>query len=161
MRVVVPYTKLRIETARALDASGYAWEPVKMTHDESYWELLADLWAARETFVIVEHDVVIEPGSLRELDECDTWRCSIPIEYMNGPYAGLGCTKFDARTIAARPNALERVAGMSDATHAPKHWCRLDAWLQAVLAGLPLHIHSGVLDHMRDTATISPSHGCI
>ncbi len=37
----------------------------------------------------------------------------------------------------------------------------LDAWLQAVLGGLPLHIHSGVLEHIRDTATISPSHGCI
>lgn len=166
MRVVVPFTNLRPQTAAALDATGHAWEAVDVSgSDDACWQLLSDLWRTREGFIWVEHDIVVHPTALQELEECGSAWCGFYSPYFVGNYPGMGCVKFSAGLTASVPDALDRVATMSDASHSPKHWCRLDAWLQYVVlpqARLQRHLHLEVLGHVRDyEGQPQPSHGCV
>lgn len=162
MRVVVPFTDLQPETAVALDATGYEWEAVDVSDsDEAYWSLLAGLWSDGETFTIVEHDVVVVQNAMRQFEECYGEWCAFPAQYVNGPYAGLACTKFSAALIARNPQAVVKAGELYDSTHPPRHWCRLDAWLQRQFAGERRCFHVPVLRHIRDyKGHPQPSHGC-
>lgn len=165
MRVVVPFTTLAPGVAAALDATGWLWESVYVgASDEDYWDLLASLWADGDTFAIVEHDVLVEPGTLDELNDCSSQWCGFAVPYFNGPYPGLACAKFGSGLIGMKPNALQEVAAISDPAHPPKHWCRLDAWLQyRVLpaTGARRCIHPQILGHVRPHDGVPrPSHGC-
>lgn len=163
MIVVVPLTVVRVPVLAALDATGYDFSLVDVSDsDESYWSLLAGLWRSGESFTIVEHDVIVEEDSIAGLDECPEQWCAFAVRYGSGQHVGLGCVKFTAAFCAGRPRAMELVGEMSDATHAKKHWCRIDAWLSRVLAPATAHVHPGLLDHVRDDGgPIVPSHGCI
>ncbi len=160
MRLVVPYTSLRPETAAALDASGQAYEAVRVHGDDGYFALLSGLWADGAAFAIVEQDIVVGPGTLPDLAACPGDWCSFPFPYMSsGAYHGLGCVRFSAALLARAPDAMDRVAVMSDATHGPSHWCRLDAWLQQVLreAGEQRCEHLPPVGHLNRY----PAHGCV
>jgi len=165
MRVIAPYTAFAPGVAEALDATGWAWHPVDVSGSpRAYWDLLDDLWRECRTFAIVEHDVIVQPDLIDHLVACPADWCAYPIEYFNGPYAGLGCAKFGAGLISSNPFAIDAVGGMSDAGHEAKHFCRLDAWLQQVLGrnGATMHVHSPVLRHVRPYAgPPQPSHGCV
>ena len=159
MRLVVPFTNLRPETRTALDASGQAYETVRMHDDDSYFALLSGLWAAGETFAVVEQDIVIGPGTMPSLQGCAGDWCAFGYAYMAaGAYYGLGCTRFSAALLARVPDALDRVAVMHDETHRPRHWCRLDSWLSAVLreSGEKRCEHLPPVGHLNRY----PSHGC-
>ena len=162
--MIVPYTIVQPAVRAALDQTGREWEPVNVSgSDDAYWQLLSDLWDARESFAIVEHDVIVRPDTLDLIEACQSPWCSWRIHYGGQAYPGLGCAKFTAEIISRVPNALELVGQMSDATHPPKHWCRLDAWLQYTV--LPLHgcrmcVHGPVLDHYRPPGVRGSSHGC-
>ncbi len=159
MRLVVPYTSLRPETAAALDASGQAYETVRVHGDDGYYALLSGLWAAGEAFAVVEQDIVVGPGTLPDLAACPRDYCVFGYPYLNsGNYYGLGCVRFSAALLARVPDALDQVAFMSDETHGPCHWCRLDAWLQQVLreAGERRCEHLPPVGHLNRY----PSHGC-
>lgn len=161
MRVVVPYTHIAAATASALTATDWPIEASYVGASyEAYWELLAGLWQDGETFAIVEHDIVVRPDTLDALQDCPHEWCSYGAPYYNGVYHGMGCVKFSAGLIARHPRALEQVAEYSDADHPPKHWCRLDAWLQGrVLVSEYRHRHEEVLGHSK--ADLLPSHGCM
>lgn len=161
MKVYVPYTNLAEGVVSALEASGYAYTPVWVGGDSTdYWSLLSDCWSNGETFAIVEHDIVVRPESLAELDTCPYEWCSFGAPYFCGVYHGLGCVKFTANLIARHPNALDKVAAYHDEGHPSKHWCRLDAWLQdRVLASEYRHRHETVLEHAKKE--LVPSHGCV
>ena len=163
MKVYVPFTEVHKDTLAALVASKCDYELVRVSgSDEAYWELLSDLWAKRETFTIVEHDVVIRPDTIDELANCSFDWCAFPIPYLSSTHIGMGCVKFGVSLMQRFPDALDRVAPISDAKHPPKHWCRLDAWLQTrILPMQERHNHTTVLGHIRSGDTISPSHGCI
>lgn len=164
MRVFVPYVELAAGVAAGLNSTGMQWDPIPVSHsDDAYWATLADMWDAAESFTIVEHDVIIQPDTIAELALCEREWCSFLVPYFNGPYAGLGCVKFTTPLIRRNPDALNVVAGMSDPSHEPKHFCRLDAWLQQTLgrAGEQLHIHDTILGHVRPyDGPPQPSHGC-
>ena len=165
MKIVLAFTKRRIEVIKALETAGWDYEAVDVSRsEEAYWELLNELWEAQRSFIVVEHDVVVLPNTITQLVLCPESWCSFPVEYFNGPYAGLGCAKFSETFIREHPTALAHIAGMSDDAHPPKSWCRLDGWLQQILGkeGARRHVHSGVLKHLRDdTRTPYPSHGCV
>ena len=162
MRVIVPYTDLRKETKKALKQTGYKFETVFVGNSDSdYFDLLSDLWRKGETFAIVEHDIVVHPTALAELEQCSSDWCAFPSYYFNSTHVGLGCVKFGSTLIKAHPYAMDQVGTISDNRHEVKHWCRLDAWLQQrVLPATKRHVHSNVVGHVRSGSYIKPSHGC-
>ncbi len=166
MRVVVPYTNLRNETRAAIEASGWDYDPIDVSSDdEAYWRLLRDLWAAGETFCIVEQDIVVKPETLDGLAACTEWRCAAAYPYFNGLYPGLGCTRFSAELLSSVPGAIEEIGSWSDEIHPLRHWCRLDGWLQTLLKRnyhVPLCTNHGIVGHIRDySGSPYPSHGCV
>lgn len=169
--VILPHVPpLRPEVVQALTGWDVAFVDVSGS-DESYWQLLADVWAKAASFIVVEQDVVVRPDSLDELIECERPWCSFQVPYVGRLYAGLSCAKFSAGLVGRIPDALERVATIErgeDPLHPPCHWCRLDSWLQHVLReeGAEMHVHAPPLGHLRDDSSpsapwaIAPAHGC-
>jgi hypothetical protein len=91
--------------ARLVDVSG---------DDQAYWRLLRDYWAAGETFIVVEHDVL----PTRELLE-SMWQCPEPLCTGDpAPGATLQCVKFAAALIGQFPTLLSDIG--------PHSWQGLD-----------------------------------
>lgn len=160
VKVVVPFTRLRDEARAALDEWAPGWEGRDVSaDDEAYWRLLADLWAEGESFVLVEHDVVIVEGIVDALAACPFDWCCAAYPYGRGTIVGLGCTKFTAPLLARVPDAVERAGLVEDRTHPPRHWCRLDASLNRVLcdAGEPRCYKHPDVGHMGGGGS---AHGC-
>lgn len=152
MRVLVPATREPLYKAGVTVF-------IDSTDDESYWRFWSDLWAVGESVIVVEHDIVPSGDALAELVTCDGDWCAQPYPYFVGAYHGLGCVKFTSELMRQTPNLWERVAGMSDPGHPPKHWCRLDGWSQQVLnqSGLVMCRHQTLVGHGNSD---KPSHGC-
>jgi hypothetical protein len=161
--IVVPYTRPHEETSDAIAAAGFSPWVKRFVggSDAAYFELLTELWAAGETFTIVEHDVIPNRDALVSLDDCSNVWCACPYPYLYGqPHVGLGCTRFRAELLTRHPDLMEVVAGMSDRTHPAKHWCRLDAWITNTLRGRGEHrceTHPQVEHAMAQRGS---SHGC-
>lgn len=117
MRVVLPFAVPDGERLQpwALSASILAmrqdgWNPtlVYMEGNNSYYDLLSKCWKQRESFCIIEHDIVVWPGALTELDNCNELWCTRPYYCSVGWILdGLGCTKFDEQLIHKFPNFLD------------------------------------------------------
>ncbi len=162
----MPFTSLAPGVVEALDATGWSYETVAVSgSDEAYYDLLSGLWADSEGWINVEHDVLVNPDTLDELADCPHDWCRFPVEYVNGPYPGLGCVKFSTEIVRRNPDAMVEVGLLSDGNHPRKFWCRLDGWLQSVVlprAAENSHIHETVLAHVRDyDGQPQPSHGCL
>ncbi len=164
MQIYIPYTHPCEEVITAVVDAGYEPNPVDVSEsDDAYFELLRHLWSVGDSFGIVEHDVVVRDDSLTILEECESPWCAFTFEYARNPIPGLGCVKFTADIIARNPTAMDEVAAMWDETHLPRHWCRLDAWLQQHV--LPDHgekqcVHTPPLRHLREGGPMRTSHGC-
>lgn len=162
--MICPCVEVEPATEKALADTGWKWSRAYVGHsEEAYWEVLSRLWRIGETFCVVEHDVIVRPDSLSELAQCSSDWCSFEVPYGCGIYAGLSCAKFSAALIARHPDTLEKVGERSDEGHLPKHWCRLDSWLQVVLRekGESMCVHSPPLGHRESVAGyIASSHGC-
>ncbi len=161
--VYVPYTDLKRRTVEGLESTGRVPIYVDVSKsDESYFDLLSSLWRSGETFIIVEHDVVVRETTIAELESCERSWCAFGTPYFNGVHVGLGCVKFGSELIARFPRAFDEVAKMHDIKHPAKHWCRLDSWLQdRVLPTRERHIHEPSVGHLKETPKIHPSHGCL
>ena len=94
--VVMPYTQGGQYPEAEAALRGYDPVMADVSHsDEAYWGLLAGLWHKGETFVVVEHDVVVPPNAIDELLACSRPWCSFVVEYFVSDYAGLSCAKFE------------------------------------------------------------------
>ena len=164
IRVVCPFTAIKPGVAEALDATGIAWEAIDVSgSDSSYWELLDSLWTAGETFIVVEHDVIVRPDTLDYLRYCpQSDVCTYPIPYFWSPQAvGMACNKFGSTFIARHPDLMAQAAEMSDEQHPPKHWCRQDQWIQTLIRPEVYHVHLPPLAHYREPGkSLTSSHGC-
>lgn len=160
MRVICPHAgPIAPETARALDASGFPWQPADVSGSgTSYTRLLDRLWAAGEPFAVVEHDIVPHPSAPAELEACDWPWCAFAYRLGGIVHAGLGCVRFSAELLAAVPDAVARTWQESTDVHPPGHWCALDDRLSRVLreAGFAQHVHALQVTHLNPL----PSHGC-
>jgi hypothetical protein len=164
MRVVVPTVPSNVHLAAveaALTAAGAQFVLYDVSEsDDAYWTLLGALWANAEGFIVVEHDVVVLPETIPELEACERPWCCAPYPYMGGrgTIIGLGCTKFSAEIIAAVPDAILRAGEMTD-SHPARHWCRLDSRIQRALvdSGYHAHFEHTAVDHLNQRG---PSHGC-
>lgn len=159
--LVVPFVSLRTETVHALYGETVRYAPVDAT--DGYWQLLADLWAARRTAIIVEQDIVVNETTVDELKICGHDWCAMPFPYRGNDRAfALACTKFSSALMERNPDLMEVIGQYSDAKHPPRHWCRLDAWIYAELSGRGErrheHTRAKPLGHVGPQY---PSHGCL
>ena len=114
-----------------------------MAGDDSYYGLMADLWARRETFVIVEHDIVVWPGAIQALENCPEPWCTYPYYSSVGWILdGLGCTKFGAELLKRFPDYL--LEPFPDCCRHTRFYCGLDRLIahRAEQLGLKPHVHS-------------------
>ncbi len=84
--------------------------------DYAYARLVEALWG--ESFILVEHDIVVGPDTLRELIDCPEPWCGFPYleEPASNPVTGLGCTKLDARLMDVPPWDMTPTWGNVDAS---------------------------------------------
>lgn len=159
--IVVPHIG-SYRTAEAALARRSSFAVDVSDSDEDYFDLLARLWAAGETFTIVEHDIAVTADALDSLDACPSDWCACPYPYVNGwIIAGLGCARFRSGLLMRHPDLMAVVAGMHDETHPRKHWCRLDAWVHNSLierGEKRCEAHPRVEHLMRDQH--ASAHGC-
>ena len=127
MRFVMPYTHLSEEVTARLDASGHPFERCDVSGSIfDYSALMEGLWQpSTPGIVLVEHDVVIEPGSVDELLACPEDWCAFQVAYLGQAegHPGLGCVKFSQELIARHPDAMELAGQIWDGEHQPRHWC--------------------------------------
>src|ERR1035437_408411 len=112
--------------------------------DTAYALSLIESWNGQSDLLVVEHDIVIHPEILDELDACPSDWCAYPYEIATGLCdQGLGCTRFRASLMADCPNVMLRAAEcLTDPNYsnkvvddgvAPWHWVRMDTRVNAVL----------------------------
>src|SRR3984893_2068051 len=133
MKVVIAYVSLHPKTVQAVWDSVDELDDVRWADtsgsDSAYYELLADMWAEREAFVLLEQDKIPAPFALRDLYGCESQWCTYPVPMAhNGQpcdFCSLSCTKFGAELVTGCPDLMQRV-GKLDMGFGPKHWNRLD-----------------------------------
>jgi len=159
--VVVPYTR-RMEAVAVLEAVTLALEGDGQeadfvdvsSGDSAYFELWTKLWASGETFVVIEHDVVVYPGAIQTMLDCASPWCVTDYMTCGSIQYGFGCVKFDGGFTRAYPHAFTRMAEGIDfvSAHEPTHWKHLDAQLGAVLSRMAdmawPHRHQPAVTHL-------------
>jgi hypothetical protein len=148
-RVVVPFAIVGkaqpwpLSAVRlALEQDGWKPEYHHMVHDESYWELLEGLWKTKETFIIVEHDIVVWPGALTELINCPHLWCTFPYYSSVGWIEdGLGCTKFSGKFTRLEPKFLYNP--YPECCQHTRHYCGLDRTIAHKMESIRFkpHVH--------------------
>jgi hypothetical protein len=128
VRVVVPFVpgSLRAETVAACEAQTSALELIDVSAEAtSYWALVADLWGAQEPFVLIEHDIVISPGTLAAFERCPHPWCSAASDHFGGHDgwwdAMLHCNRFKAEAMRGHPDLFASMPPWC------RHWLSLDA----------------------------------
>lgn len=141
MRVVCAYVpgRLRRGTVDALVAQAPHTEFVDVSAAvDSYYDLFADLWRARQDFLLVEHDIMLAPGTVDALERCPEPWCACPIgvtyRMTGSPDAFLQCNRWRAELMAARLDILEL-------TPAQREWPGLSALLERLPPTHRPHAH--------------------
>ena len=142
MNVVVPWTVLDPATLAAVQpyAPRLIWTGEA---DTAYWSLLRDLWDARETVTLVEHDVAPPPGVIDEMAACPRDWCAVPYRCGDQYMTALGCTKFSAALMERNPDTVSRIQR--------REWHSLDGQIVGTLHmhGETEHVHGPVAWHTK------------
>jgi len=109
----IPYTKLEAATVASapLDAM---WIDVSSS-DAAYHAALLDIWGRRETFALLEHDVVCRPDVIDAFETCPEPWCSYGYANICHPECQdawanqLGCVRFRKELLDAVPDALSSI----------------------------------------------------
>jgi hypothetical protein len=172
VRVVCCYTpdRLRRGTVESLRAQAPHAEFIDVSGSpDTYYEAFRALWlAADDDLLLVEHDIVLAPGTVAALETCPEAWCSCHIgseERTTGLEAYFQCNRWRAWMMAVTPHVV-------DLLPVQRHWGTLDAYLLARmrgrrhvgLNGVPVTIPDAVRFEVhphRDLATfhLSPSLG--
>lgn len=165
MRIVFPHVAAHPQAVAALDAHAPGAERFFLGYrPDAYWALLAELWAAGEGFLLVEHDIEIRAGLVTEADTCPQPWCVWPYAgagWSTGGdpllYQSLGCTRFAAGLLAAEPDLMAEVGAVSEGLPA-KDWRRLDVTIGPRLnwRGYQPHRHGPPVTHHHNY----PGEGC-
>jgi hypothetical protein len=151
MRVVCPWTRLQPDTEAALKAQAPQTEFVDVSGSPTaYWSLLSDLWALQEDFIVVEHDVVIAPGTIAGFEACPESWCGC--RSVGGSMPFLQCTRFRRELTVAYPNLL------LDIPPGRRHWDGLDMCFLPQARGAPRRQRSPARGHA-DPAPCPPGDG--
>jgi hypothetical protein len=145
VRVIYPYTTRGTEESEyALRAYAPQAEKFYVGDDDfAYGYLLERCWHDGESFLVVEHDIVIGPNTVAEFESCPEEWCSAGYTYFdkapNGtPGGGLGCTKFSSELLRRWPGLMSDANGLHCPGHPDAHWCTRDLAIYTLLrAGGP------------------------
>ena len=157
MKVVVPFAgpSWPIHAVKlALRQDGVDAALHHMTRENDYYDLLARLWSEGEGFIVVEHDIVVWPGGLQELANCDEPWCTLPYYCSVGWIEdGLGCTKFSHQMIQKSPHFLKEPFPACCAH--TRHYCGLDRLIahRAETLGLKPHVHQPGVSNLNEKWT--------
>jgi hypothetical protein len=154
LNVVVPFVHFRPELRRALEADGIEARFIDTSGWQGYWIMLASMWEAGDTFIVLEQDKFPAPGALHELWECPRAWCTYPVPTRTGgvsPYPALACTKFDASLMRADPDLMTKV-GELDLGFGVREWSRLDLAVASFAENITeCHWHRrGRVEHRHD-----------
>jgi hypothetical protein len=136
MRIVVPALSADNVASRCLHSERLEHEVRVLGHDTAYAELVAELWRAGETFVIVEDDIAPWPGAIAELEACPHFWCGFHYclpgrwdaesdDQHTALFGTNGCFKVAQEAMQAAPELCERWASHG--------WRTLDVALTAAL----------------------------
>jgi hypothetical protein len=122
VRVLIPYTKTSHTLQTVVDCLRIQQvqpELHKVGNDEGYWQMLKDAWDAGSEFFIVEQDVVVWQGGIRNLAECTEQWCTFPTMCHGRMITTtLGAVKFSTKIIERNPGLIDEL---------PTTWFHLDA----------------------------------
>lgn len=150
VNVWIPYTKPSTTlqtTINCLRAQSIQPNLCKVGDDDRYWQMLRDRWTEGEPFFVVEQDVFVWHGAIKELHECQESRgwCTLPtICHGRVITTTLGCVRFSEKSISQNPGFWDDI----DST-----WYFLDAGL-ADKMGWPYikpHTHWPIATHLNET----------
>lgn len=104
----------RVESRRAL---GKHWRRpneldfrlIEKGDDSAYPKILAELWAQKQDFAVVEPDIVIRADVAEEILHCDCQYGCFPYAWTTDVGAALGCTWFRSSFLEKYPNAMREV----------------------------------------------------
>lgn len=144
MKVIIPHSERNssyLTVHLAIRSCGIVARTILLRGIDDYHALLLKLWSEKESFIIVEQDVIPTPEMIHELWNCKHEWCGarylIAGGYMIQP---LGCTKFSAKMIEACPRMIEKLPH--------KRWYSLDGDIFTAghdQAKMKLHGHGKVI----------------
>lgn len=141
-RVIVGYTPkhLHRNTVEAILAQAPHAEFFDVSgKPDAYFEMFARVWSAAQDFLLIEHDIVIQPGTLAALDACPEPWCACPIgvevKRSGRNEAYFQCNRWRAEVMLERPDVTEIPTQR-------RHWGTLDAFLLARMRG---NVHQKVV----------------
>jgi hypothetical protein len=149
--VVVPYVRgrLRRETASVVPEATF----VDVGSDDlAYWRLLCRLWDAKQTFIIVEHDVVPHTYSIPYLRDCHLPWCAYPYQMGDITTTALGCTKFGSTLLESTEGLVSGILSEHRA------WSSLDSMIVGELhrRGALEHVHQPAVLHLHERPEDKP-----
>jgi hypothetical protein len=151
--VIVPYVDLAPETYRAVkDWPGLELYPIDPADVTAYCRLLQQVWAAGETFCVIEHDILPHRTVYYDFVHCPHDYCAFPYPWTTQIGPALGCTRFRAELLAEIPDAMDQVAEMPSVWGPPGHYRQVDVYLmRRVLRnahGRQPHVHLPPVEHL-------------
>jgi hypothetical protein len=142
MKCVVPYRTLHPVTQMVLSVEPFPIRYVHLPEEDSYRQLMQQLWREGETVVIVEHDIVPWPGAIEELYGCMGQWCAFSYRLFGGLgiFHGLGCCKISSPLMKKLPNLWDE----------PTKWDVLDQklYFAAREVGQEVHHHRPAVVHL-------------
>ena len=135
----VPYTFFYRPTWDALYRAAPWFQGWALTPDERdycyYWQ---QRWHDRQDFITVEHDVIVEPDHIRQLEECpEDWCMFAPIGSLQGTFC---VVRFRQAFIDRHPNLWDQALAAHRTTLFQPLWTVLDVWAYEHCPG-EQHIH--------------------
>ncbi len=122
VRVLIPYTKATHKLQTVIDCLRIQWvqpELVKVDGGDGYHRMLTEAWSQKETFFVVEQDVVVWQGAIRILNDCqEDWDTLPTMCHGRMISTTFGCVKFSSWLIERRPWFWDDI---------PTTWFHLDA----------------------------------
>jgi len=113
IKLLIPYTKPTAQLQTVVDCIRIqAVQPVlvKTGPGDDYWTMIRDAWEEGDEFFIVEQDVIVWQGGLRQLDECPQDWCTFPTMCHGRMISTtLGCVKFGKQMIERNPGLLDDI----------------------------------------------------
>lgn len=156
LKVICPHNNLQFATEFFLKLEEPRTQFVDVSgSDTDYFNLVMRLWAESETFIIVEHDIVVWPGALHEIYDCPEPLCAYQAPYNITPVGGrrglsygVGCLKWHQSLQEKFPNLL------TDWPEDDRHWTRLDQVIVKKISELnnnTIHYHWPAVGHISRT----------
>lgn len=160
-RVVVPFVAgmLQPATRQAVERQAPHAQLWRLDADDqgAYARLLAAMWSAGRTFLIVEQDVVPPAGSLAAMGSCEHPWCAVPYSVGGGPILGmLGCSKFAGNFTATHPSLADVWLRRRFKGQAWCPWRSCDTALAGGMrtAGAAPHMHLPAALHLHRYSTV-------